>query len=181
VKRYTELMGGRLSLFSAPGEGSEFIVQFRSSRASRSSGQNSDNAASAVKKKILYVEDDDVAIDLVTRFLNAHFEVEFAFNSDTALRMAEENNYEGFLIDINLGRGMDGYGVTKALRGIPRYKNVPVVAVTAYAMSGDEEDALKAGCSGYISKPFTKRDFTEYVLTAFGLLQKSVLPENAPD
>ncbi|MCK6604720.1 MAG: PAS domain-containing protein [Ignavibacteriaceae bacterium] len=181
VKRYTELMGGRLSLFSAPGEGSEFIVQFRSSRSSRSSGRNSDNAASALKKKILYVEDDDVAIDLVTRFLNAHFEVEFAVNSDAALRMAEENNYEGFLIDINLGRGMDGYGVTKALRGIPRYKNVPVVAVTAYAMSGDEEDALKAGCSGYISKPFTKRDFTEYVLTAFGLLQKSVLPENAPD
>ncbi len=83
------------------------------------------------------VEDDEVTIDLVKRFLSSHFEVDTAVTLKLAIRMTKENNYTGFLIDVNLGRGMDGYGITKMIRSIPENRSFHIVAVTAYITSGD--------------------------------------------
>ena len=72
--------------------------------------------------------------------------------------MAAAKMYELVLVDINLGKGMDGIEVTKKLREIPAYKDTPIIAVTAYAMQGDREEFLAAGCTDYLSKPFRSNE-----------------------
>jgi len=59
-------------------------------------------------------------------------------------------------MDINLGSGMDGKQVTQTIRKIKGYESIPIIATTAYVMVGDKEEFLAAGCSHYISKPFTQ-------------------------
>ncbi|MCL4551051.1 MAG: response regulator, partial [Bacteroidetes bacterium] len=77
-----------------------------------------------------------------------------AENAETALRKVSQEKFDLILMDINLRHGMDGIELTQAIREIPRYKKVPVVAVTAYAKSEDKEEFLSKGFSHYISKPF---------------------------
>jgi CheY-like chemotaxis protein len=59
-------------------------------------------------------------------------------------------------MDIDLGMGINGIETTQRIRKIPGYEKIPIVAVTAYAMTGDKEKFLAAGCSHYIAKPFPK-------------------------
>jgi CheY-like chemotaxis protein len=66
-------------------------------------------------------------------------------------------------MDINLGLGMNGIEATKRIRKIPGFESIPIVAVTAYAMAGDRETFLNIGCTHYISKPFTKREFISLI------------------
>ena len=61
-------------------------------------------------------------------------------------------------MDINLKRGMDGKQATQKIRKMTGYENTPIIATTAYAMVGDKEDFIAAGCSHYLSKPFTKAE-----------------------
>ena len=73
------------------------------------------------------------------------------------------SNYSIILVDINLGIGMDGIETINKIKEISRYKSVPIVAVTAYALYGDKEKFLKLGCDYYISKPFEKSEIVELV------------------
>ena len=61
-------------------------------------------------------------------------------------------------MDINLGKGMSGLEAVKLIREMPGYCDTPVIALTAYAMPGDREKFLEAGCSDYIAKPFNKNE-----------------------
>jgi CheY-like chemotaxis protein len=78
------------------------------------------------------------------------------------------------LIDVQLP-GMDGLSVARNLRARPDTHNVPIVALTAHAMRGDEERAREAGCSGYLTKPFETHRFLELVASLCGRE-----PEEAP-
>jgi len=60
-------------------------------------------------------------------------------------------------MDIGLKKEMSGIDVTQKLRKMPNYKDTPIVALTAYALSGDKQRILEAGCSHYLAKPFTKQ------------------------
>ena len=62
---------------------------------------------------------------------------------------------------------MDGLGATRILKADPETKEIPVVALTAYAMKGDEERIREAGCDGYIAKPFSIKEFLEKVAKYF--------------
>ncbi len=59
-------------------------------------------------------------------------------------------------MDINLKGGMDGIKTTKEIRKIPGYETTPIIACTAFAMAGDKDEFISAGCSHYIAKPFSK-------------------------
>jgi CheY-like chemotaxis protein len=74
-------------------------------------------------------------------------------------------------MDIQLP-GMDGLEITKELKGQPATADIPVIAVTSYAMKGDREKALAAGCSGYITKPIDKKIFIEEVAAHVGTKSK---------
>ncbi len=112
---------------------------------------------------VLYVEDDPIAFDLLERHLAGICKLENVVKASDALKKVREKQYTAILMDINLGRGMDGLETTRLIRKIASYENTPVIAITAYAMMGDKEEFLEAGCTHYISKPYDKKEVISLV------------------
>ena len=111
--------------------------------------------------RILLVEDDELNVRMVLAFLNSKYKIEAVSSGEEALKKLLDNTYDIILMDIGLKKGMNGLDVTKTLRKMPNYKNIPVIALTAYALSGDREKILSAGCSHYLSKPFTRKQLID--------------------
>jgi len=112
-----------------------------------------------MKGKILVIEDNEQNRYLTTFLLDRHgYEVLTASSGEIGIEMAREALPCLILLDIQLP-AMDGYSVARELRKDPRLANIPIVAVTSYAMSGDREKAMAAGCSGYIEKPINPETF----------------------
>jgi two-component system, cell cycle response regulator DivK len=111
-----------------------------------------------MNKKILLVENDIPSIKVIKYFLHEDYDVDHALNGISALKLVKEKKYSVILMDIGLGPGINGLEVISTIKNLPGYKNVPIVAVTAHAMSGDKEKFLEHGCSHYISKPFFKNE-----------------------
>jgi len=115
-----------------------------------------------VKKiDVLLVEDNKENTDVISYFIKNIANVDIAVDGPAAVGKAKENAYKIILMDINLGLGMNGIEATKRIRLIPGYESTPIVAVTAYAMVGDSDIFLNAGCTHYISKPFSKQEMLD--------------------
>jgi PAS domain S-box-containing protein len=112
-------------------------------------------------RKVLYVEDEEISFSVVKHFLKNIVSLDWARNGQDGVVMARGNKYEAILMDINLAKGIDGMQTTKLIRELPQYQQTPIIAITAYAMRRDKEEFLGAGCSHYISKPFTKMALLE--------------------
>jgi CheY-like chemotaxis protein len=113
--------------------------------------------------KVLVVEDNPLNLELATDLLEAcGIEVISENTGEIAVRLAQEQMPNLILMDLSLP-GMDGLQATAALKAHPRTRSIPVVAVTAHAMKGDEQKALAAGCEGYITKPIDTRMFPTLV------------------
>jgi len=109
--------------------------------------------------KVLLVEDNPMNLELATDLLEAcGIEVIAANSGEAAMKLAQEQKPNLILMDLSLP-GMDGLQATAALKANPQTRFIPVVAVTAHAMKGDEQRALDAGCEGYITKPIDTRMF----------------------
>jgi len=106
--------------------------------------------------KILMVEDDELNIRLVSSFLKDKYNLDSATSGEEALKKSIDNQYDVFLMDIGLKKEMTGLDVTNKLRKMSKYHNTPIIALTAYALSGDKQRIISAGCSHYLSKPFTR-------------------------
>jgi CheY-like chemotaxis protein len=115
------------------------------------------------RPKVLLVEDDPTIVEVTRLFLSDIIDMDIACEGETALKMANENNYKAILMDINLGKGLSGLDVTKILRGSEKYKDTPIVAFTAFALDGDEKSFLNEGCTHYIPKPFSKKKLLDLV------------------
>jgi len=103
--------------------------------------------------KILYIEDNPENRLLVRRILEAEgYNVVEAVDGPSGLDLAAASPPDLILLDINLPE-MDGYELVGRLRQIPGLANTPIIALTAYALRGDRERILAAGCDGYIQKP----------------------------
>ncbi len=111
-----------------------------------------------INKKILLVENDIPSQVVINYFLQDDYAVDHAADGKTALQLIEKNKYSVVLMDIDLGPGMNGLEAANEIRKIEGYKDIPIVAVTAYAMKGDKEKFLRNGCTHYISKPFIKTE-----------------------
>jgi len=105
-------------------------------------------------RKILLVDDDVRNIFALTSILEGHeVDITFAENGQDAIEKLRKNpGIELILMDIMMPK-MDGYETTRAIRKIEKFKNIPIIAVTAKAMKGDREKCIEAGCSDYITKP----------------------------
>ena len=125
-----------------------------------------------LKPKLLFVEDDKVTIDVVTRVLKNKYDIDNASSGIDALKKNEGNDYDAFLIDIGLPGKMDGIETTKRLKEIKNNKDKPFIAVTAYAMAGDREFFLSEGLTHYISKPFELQKLKELIENALMLTKK---------
>ena len=109
--------------------------------------------------KVLVVEDDPTNMKLACEILNAQgFMVHGAKDGADAINMAEKEHYDLILMDIGMP-GIDGIETTKIIKNKLQYKDVPVIALTAYSMKGDKERILAAGLDDYISKPIDVSDF----------------------
>jgi two-component system, cell cycle response regulator DivK len=106
-----------------------------------------------MKKKILVIEDNEQNLYLVNFILEKNgYEVLQARSGDEGVSLAEKHEPDLILLDIQLPV-MDGYSVAQAIRRKQALKKTPIIAVTSFAMPGDREQALAAGCNGYIEKP----------------------------
>ena len=119
-----------------------------------------------LKPKLLFVEDDQVTIDLVKRILRNKYDIDSTRYGEDALEKAIENDYDAFLIDIGLSGKMNGITTTKELKKIKNNENKPYIALTAYVMPGDKKLFLSEGLTHYISKPFEFRALIDLIESA---------------
>jgi two-component system, cell cycle response regulator DivK len=111
-----------------------------------------------MSKRILVIEDTEdnrqIMRDLLT---NAGYEVFEAVDGLAGVDAVRRVKPDLILMDIQLP-GIDGYEATRRIKANPDRAHIPILAVTSYALSGDEDKARAAGCNGYITKPFSPRD-----------------------
>jgi CheY-like chemotaxis protein len=116
-----------------------------------------------MNRTVLVIEDNDRNRYLVTFLLERKgYTVVSASDGRQALDLVRTIAPAIILLDIQLP-AMDGYAVARALRAEPRLTTIPIVAVTSYAMCGDREKALAAGCNGYMEKPIDPVSFVSEI------------------
>jgi two-component system, cell cycle response regulator DivK len=110
-----------------------------------------------VSKRILVIEDQEdnrrILRDLLT---SAGYEMIEARTGEAGVSSAETHRPDLILMDIQLP-GLDGYEATRRIKANPALRHIPIIAVTSYALSGDEVKAREAGCDAYVTKPFSPR------------------------
>ncbi len=114
-------------------------------------------------KTILVIEDNELNMKLVRSLLKiGNYEVLEAVDAETGMQLIRKHRPDLVLMDVQLP-GMDGLKATRIIKEDPALIDVPVVALTSYAMQGDEEKAAEAGCNGYITKPLDTKAFLEII------------------
>jgi CheY-like chemotaxis protein len=114
-------------------------------------------------KTILVVEDNELNMKLVRSLLQLeNYQIIEADNAEKGIQLARDHHPDLILMDIQLP-GMDGLKASELISNDEDLKDIPIVALTSYAMEGDKEKALAAGCVGYISKPIETRSFPEAI------------------
>jgi two-component system cell cycle response regulator DivK len=110
-----------------------------------------------MSRRILVVEDQEDNRQILRDLLaSADYEMSEAENGQEALDAVAKERPDLILMDIQLPI-MDGYEATRRIKGNPAYKDIPIIVVTSYALSGDEGKARDAGCDAYVTKPYSPR------------------------
>lgn len=126
-----------------------------------------------MSKKVLIVEDNELNMKLFQDLLEAHgIQTLEARDGKNVLDIAREHKPDLILMDIQLPE-ISGLDLTKSLKADDELKSIPVVAVTAFAMKGDEQKIRDGGCEDYISKPISVGNFLEVVDNYLGLKDAS--------
>jgi len=114
-------------------------------------------------EKILIVEDNPQNMKVVQLALRPHgYALLQATDGEEALEIATRHEPDLIIMDIQLPK-MNGLEVTRRLRQMPAFKYMPIIAVTAYAMKGDEKKTMEAGCNAYLTKPVNTRELPKIV------------------
>ena len=174
ASRLVQQMGGELWLESTPGEGSRFgfTAELPACEAAVEPSPVS-RRLPAQGLEVLLAEDHPISRALAERLLaKLGYRVRAVESGRAALAALEEARYDVVLMDVEMPR-LDGLATTRRIRGSGRdYADIPIIALTANAMEGDEQRCLAAGMNGYVSKPFDR----ETLLEAIG----RVLPAHEP-
>ncbi|NND70656.1 MAG: response regulator [Rhodothermales bacterium] len=165
TKRMLDVMKGSISVKSVKGQGSTFsfrvpgATQVRQASSKKSPGEN---LVMSELPSILLVEDNKDTQLLVSRLIRQYYDVTIASSGNAAVELAMNNKFDLIIMDINLGEGLNG---VESLNEIRRLGNtsVPVVAVTAYALPGDEAKFIRSGFNDYLSKPFGRDELLDMI------------------
>jgi CheY-like chemotaxis protein len=134
-----------------------------------------------MKPKILLIEDHEQNRYLATFLLEKHgYEVVSASDGPAGIELARTVKPALILLDIQLPL-MDGYTVARELRSDQEMRNIPIIAVTSYAMVGDREKAVVAGCNGYLEKPINPDTFVTEIGQFLPPNQKGEQHDPSPD
>jgi signal transduction histidine kinase/ActR/RegA family two-component response regulator len=166
------LMGGMIRLESEPGKGTvfDFVVPYRATNAVEADDAMSaeDSGAASSPMRILLAEDNPVNQKVASRFLekNGH-SICIASDGHAAVEAAGREAFDLILMDVQMPE-MDGFHATAAIRTSERgsARHVPIIAMTAHAMSGDRERCLAAGMDGYVPKPLRLKDLLQAIAEA---------------
>jgi PAS domain S-box-containing protein len=176
VRRLVELMRGHIYMESVLGEGTEVhvVLPFKSWNRAAPSKVQVDSAGGVLKGLRVLLVEDDFSNQITTRKLlekSGHV-VTLAKNGVQALNFLREGKFDVVFMDIQMPV-MGGLEATRAIRGEPDlalHRDIPIIALTAYAMAGDREEFLDAGMDDYLSKPVSLKDLK-------GVLEKHVHPK----
>ena len=119
---------------------------------------------------ILIIEDNRDTQTLLKYLLGADYDLKIVGEFNQAVEIANEASFDLLLIDINLGEERTGVDLLNILRETDPYNDVPMIAITAYAMPGDFQRFINIGFDAYISKPFTRHDLINTI--------KNFIPNN---
>jgi two-component system cell cycle response regulator DivK len=126
-------------------------------------GEKMEEKKEDFSRKILVVDDNQDGRELVVKILkNRGYQMIEAVDGEEALEKAIAECPDLILMDISIPK-IDGYEVTRRLKSQIKFKDTPIIALTAHAMKGDREKALEAGCEGYISKPIDIHELPDQI------------------
>ncbi|MGE5401211.1 MAG: hybrid sensor histidine kinase/response regulator [Ignavibacteriales bacterium] len=181
AQKVVDLLDGTIEVESKIHEGSSFTIKLPGARIFDTvinitpSGINlkeigdvkSARSCCGPLPDILFVEDNILNVKVTELHLKGLFNLDHARDGAAALEMAGSKSYSAVLMDINLGKGLNGIEVMQKIREIEGYEEKPIIAVTGYAMPGDKKKLLDMGFSHYLAKPYDKSEIV-------GLLMRTV-------
>lgn len=169
-KQLIERMGGTIHVISSPNKGSTFTFNLPFEPVAVTAENNHQdydtetiNPVSTVKKdvEILLVEDNEINQLIATRLLQQKgYKTSIAIHGFEALEKLKQQNFDLILMDLQMPE-MDGYEATKKIRQQPKWVDIPIIAMTADAMSDVNEKCLAAGMNDYISKPINVKQLNK--------------------
>ncbi len=174
-KKFTELLGGKIFVEESileKGTTFKLLLPVSVSKVSNLPVTENKQNVPAVKKElskiqsvldVLYVEDDLSSGLLVKNNIKKFCNLDIAVTGEEALNAVTKKKYVAILMDINLGTGINGVVTAERIRKIKGYEDIPIIAVTAFAMVGDKERFLQKGFTNYISKPFINKELVALV------------------
>lgn len=165
-----ELMDGRINVKSTPGIGSEFRVLMPLSKWPKKAGKKDRDAhvpPSGSKKKILVVEDEVVHQRYIDYILKGRYLLSYVHSAEAALESVGKGMFDLLILDINLGREMNGMELINEIRQIEGYAKVPAIAATANVMKGHRELFLSKGFTYYLAKPYKSEELLYLVERIF--------------
>lgn len=167
TKRLVELMGGDIGVESVVGKGSKFYIDFKQVKPVAPEMSKVEDVTekqfryeTSGKKTLLYIEDNPANLKLVQNILKRrpHIDMLNAMQAESGIALARTHHPDVILVDINLP-DMDGYGALKILKSCDDTKGIPVIAISASAMTKDIERGMAAGFLDYITKPINVNQF----------------------
>ncbi len=163
TRELVDLLDGSIAVSSEPGEGTTFRITIPWARSDREEDSRTLHSAHEwglnalpPNQRVLIVDDDPAVRGLIVEMLPASYEVDTAKRADEAISLTQEHAYDIVLLDINLRDSVNGVDIHRRFRQDKLLEDALIVAITAYAQTGDGEHFHELGFDGYVPKPFTR-------------------------
>jgi len=170
VKKISDLNKYTISVISNKGEGTTFSINFGKGDNSSENDlkpcavENKPHVNEGLTQKVILLVEDDMMNQLTIRkFLEGRYNILITDSSDEVKEILIKGNIDLILMDISIKGKLNGLELAKELKNSKIFSHIPIIAVTAHAFQADKINSLKAGCNGYLSKPFSRESLIELI------------------
>lgn len=167
VKKVLNLNDAEISIISKKGEGTTFSINFGKENIPDKNEISAGIPVSVTLEKgnlvVLIVEDDILNQVTIKKFIGKKYDPIVTDSSDIALEILKNQRVDIILMDISIKGKKNGLELTKELKASKEYSHIPVIAITAHAFEEDRQNTLRAGCDGFLSKPFSRKSLLDMI------------------